>query len=177
MSLRQDPPCEPFKKPIPATCPFVWTAHEILPRDMSLQHVPSCEPTFRFRWIIWWARLTVLLKCAIRSAISFRCYAFPNFCKRISRPLAYGVRISSEASAIAEIAPHPNHGNFNEGHGAYSNTCTPFATSAFRFLLFRWMHFLERSRHPKKKSTENHLLLRHGTCLIISCLIWAKHEL
>ena len=47
MSLRQDPPCEHFKKPIPATCPFVWTAHEILPRDMSLQHVPSCEPTFR----------------------------------------------------------------------------------------------------------------------------------
>ena len=46
MSLRQDPPCEHFKKPIPATCPFVWTAHEILPRDMSLQHVPSCEPTF-----------------------------------------------------------------------------------------------------------------------------------
>ena len=45
-SLRQDPPCEHFKKPIPATCPFVWTAHEILPRDMSLQHVPSCEPTF-----------------------------------------------------------------------------------------------------------------------------------
>ena len=45
MSLRQDPPCEHFKKPIPATCPFVWTTHEILPRDMSLQHVPSCEPT------------------------------------------------------------------------------------------------------------------------------------
>ena len=49
MSLRQDPPCEHFNKPIPATCPFVWTAHEILPRDMSLQHVPSCEPTFTAR--------------------------------------------------------------------------------------------------------------------------------
>ena len=45
MSLRQDPPYEHFKKPIPATCPFVWTAHEILPRDMSLQHFPSSEPT------------------------------------------------------------------------------------------------------------------------------------
>ena len=45
MSLRQDPPCEHFKKPIPATCPCVWKTHEILPRDMSLQHVPSCEPT------------------------------------------------------------------------------------------------------------------------------------
>ena len=39
---------KPFKKPIPATCPFMWRVHEILPRDMSLQHVPSCVPTLRF---------------------------------------------------------------------------------------------------------------------------------
>ena len=56
MSLRQDPPCEHFKKPIPATCPFVWTAHEILSRDMSLQHVPSCEPTLtQQKYILCWA--------------------------------------------------------------------------------------------------------------------------
>ena len=47
MSLRPDPLCEHFKKkPIPATCPFVWTAREILSRDMCLQHVPSCVPTW-----------------------------------------------------------------------------------------------------------------------------------
>ena len=46
MSLRQDPPCEHFKKPIPATCPFVWTRAWNSSRDMSLQHDPSCEPTF-----------------------------------------------------------------------------------------------------------------------------------
>ena len=41
----QHVPAPHFKKPIPATCPFVWTAHEILPRDMFLQHVPSCGTT------------------------------------------------------------------------------------------------------------------------------------
>ena len=51
MSLQQDPPCEHFKKPIPASCPFVWTAHEIFPRDRSLQHVPSCEPTLNRPWV------------------------------------------------------------------------------------------------------------------------------
>ena len=31
-------------------------------------------------------------------------YAFLNFCAQISRPLAYGVRISSKASATVENA-------------------------------------------------------------------------
>ena len=48
--LRQDPLCKRFKKPIPATCPFVWTVHEILSRDMSLQHVPLCVPTLKLLW-------------------------------------------------------------------------------------------------------------------------------
>ena len=43
----------------------------------------------------------VLLKCVIRCSISFRWYAFPNFCTQTSRPLAYGVRISPKASATA----------------------------------------------------------------------------
>ena len=47
--------------------------------------------------------LKVLLKCAIGFSICFRWYAFPNFCTQISRPLAYGVRISSKASATAEL--------------------------------------------------------------------------
>ena len=34
-------------------------------------------------------------------SLSFRWYAFPNFCLQISRPLAYGVRITSKASATA----------------------------------------------------------------------------
>ena len=45
----------------------------------------------------------VLLKCVIRFSISFRWYAFPNFCTQISRPLAYGVRTSSKASATAAL--------------------------------------------------------------------------
>ena len=40
-------------------------------------------------------------KCAIHFAISFRWYAFPNFCTQISRPLAYGERISSKGSTTA----------------------------------------------------------------------------
>ena len=43
----------------------------------------------------------VLLKCGIRFSISFRWYAFPIFCTQVSRPLAYGVRISSKSSATA----------------------------------------------------------------------------
>ena len=35
--------------------------------------------------------------------ISFRWYAFPNFCTQISRPLAYGVRTSSKASVTAAL--------------------------------------------------------------------------
>ena len=45
----------------------------------------------------------VLLKCVIRLSISFRCYAFAYFRTQISRPLAYGVRISSIASATAVL--------------------------------------------------------------------------
>ena len=71
MSLRQDPPCEHFKTPIPATCPFVWTAHEILPRDMSLQHVPSCEPTLTrargesYRSAVMFIKLLYARSCAL----------------------------------------------------------------------------------------------------------------
>ena len=43
----------------------------------------------------------VPLNCVIYFSISFRWCAFPNFCSHISRPLAYGVRISSKASATA----------------------------------------------------------------------------
>ena len=50
-----------------------------------------------FRWI-W----KMLLKCGIHFSISFRWYAFPNFCAPISRPLVYRVRISSKASATAD---------------------------------------------------------------------------
>ena len=46
---------------------------------------------------------SVVLKCFIHFSISFRCCAFPNFCTPISRPLAYGVRISSKASPTADI--------------------------------------------------------------------------
>ena len=41
-------------------------------------------------------------KSGIRFSISFRWYAFPNFCTQISRPLAYGVRIFSKVSATAD---------------------------------------------------------------------------
>ena len=49
-----------------------------------------------FRW-------KVLFKCVIRFSLSFRWYAFSNFCTQISRPLAHGVRISSKASATAAL--------------------------------------------------------------------------
>ena len=53
----------------------------------------------------------VLLQCVIRFSISFRWHAFPKFCTQISRPLAYGVRISSRASATAVVSltlqPYP----------------------------------------------------------------------
>ena len=51
-----------------------------------------------FRWI-W----KVLLKCVICLSISFRWYALPNFRTQISRPLAYGVCISSKATAVSKI--------------------------------------------------------------------------
>ena len=42
-----------------------------------------------------------------RFPIYFRWYAFPNFCMQISRSLAYGVHVSSNASATAEFkCPH-----------------------------------------------------------------------
>ena len=41
------------------------------------------------------------IKCGIRFSISFRWYAIPNFCTQISRPLTYGIRISSKASTTA----------------------------------------------------------------------------
>ena len=47
--------------------------------------------------------LKMPLKCAICFSISFRWYAFPNFCAPISRPLAYGVRTSTKASATAAL--------------------------------------------------------------------------
>ena len=43
----------------------------------------------------------VLFKCVIHFFISSRWYAFPNLCMQISRPLAYGVRISSKACTTA----------------------------------------------------------------------------
>ena len=43
----------------------------------------------------------VLLKCSIHSSTSFCCYTFPNCCMQISPALAYGVHISSKASATA----------------------------------------------------------------------------
>ena len=51
-----------------------------------------------FRWIVWWKRcfwkaLFVSLFCS---------HAFLNFRTQISRPLAYGVRISSKASPTTE---------------------------------------------------------------------------
>ena len=48
----------------------------------------------------------VLLKCVIPFSIYFRWYAFRTFCTDISRPLAYGVRISSKASATAGAVFH-----------------------------------------------------------------------
>ena len=45
----------------------------------------------------------VLLKFIICFSISFRWYTFPNFCTQISCPLAYGVCISSKASATADL--------------------------------------------------------------------------
>ena len=77
MSLRQDPPCEHFKKPIPATCPFVWTAHEILPRDMSLQHVPSCEPTLIL--CDTWHFLANNFACKRTAITSCLCTRYVNF--------------------------------------------------------------------------------------------------
>ena len=44
----------------------------------------------------------VLLKCMICVSISFRWYAFLNFCAQISCPLAYGVRIPSKATMTAD---------------------------------------------------------------------------
>ena len=41
----------------------------------------------------------VLLECVNRFSISFRWYAFPNFCTQIFRPLAYGVRIPLKVGA------------------------------------------------------------------------------
>ena len=41
----------------------------------------------------------VLLECVNRFSISFRWYAFPNYCTQIFRPLAYGVRIPLKVSA------------------------------------------------------------------------------
>ena len=94
MSLRQDPPCGRFKKPIPATCPFVWTAHEILPRDMSLQHVPSCEPTFRLKIspkhrYAWHARFPPQVATCCSRVLSgiwkLRCFQLGNSAFRISQ--------------------------------------------------------------------------------------------
>ena len=45
--------------------------------------------------------IKVLLKYVISLSISFRWYAVPNFCTQICRPVAYGVRTSSKASATA----------------------------------------------------------------------------
>ena len=60
-----------------------------------------------FRWIVWWTRRWRCFwnQCVIRVSISFRWSAFPSFCSQISRLLAYGVRISSKASATAGSFP------------------------------------------------------------------------
>ena len=54
---------------------------------------------------IVWLLVKVLLECPIRFSTSNRWYAFPNFCTQISRPHAYGVHISSKASATA-VTPY-----------------------------------------------------------------------
>ena len=59
--------------------------------------------------------VNVLLKCVIRFSISCRWYAFPNFCTQISRPLAYGVRVSSKASATAAWWTVPPHLSWRSG--------------------------------------------------------------
>ena len=75
----------------------------------------------------------VLLKSGIRFSISFRWYAFQNFCTQISRPLAYGVRISSKASATADCIVHNISTNFmKRRRGRLETTGTRMA---FTFLI------------------------------------------
>ena len=63
-----------------------------------------------FRWIIWWTYwVKVLFMCGIRFSISFHWYAFLNFCTQVSHPLAYGVRISSKASAAADYSTNSHY--------------------------------------------------------------------
>ena len=66
------------------------------------------KPAHRLRKTVYFAlnrlmnpAVKVLLKCTIRLSIYCRWYAFRNFCTQIYRLLAYGVRISSKASASA----------------------------------------------------------------------------
>ena len=75
---------------------------------------------------IWLNRLMnlvvkVLLTSGIRFSISFRWYAYLNFCTQISRPLAYGVRISSKGSVTA--APtHSELDHKRQGHWQWNRS-------------------------------------------------------
>ena len=57
----------------------------------------------------YFAELCDCGKGALETRHSFRWYAFRNFSTQISRPLAYGVRISSKASVTAGLLPFTDY--------------------------------------------------------------------
>ena len=78
------------------------TTHEANDHEKHSSIVKGKRASFANNvWFHWMMNpvVKVLFNCVICFSISFCWYAFPNFRTQISRPLAYGVRISLQAGA------------------------------------------------------------------------------